>query len=111
MRAGSLRHLVRVEQYTETQDTAGQPIKGYTTFATVHASIDNITGQELFRVQEVFPAATARIKMRYLRGLDSRMRIVHGETYYNILDVDDVEERHIEHVCLCQTGFVAVEGV
>lgn len=106
MRAGQLRHVVDVEAYTEVQDGTGQPIKTYALFSRRHARIRHLSGRELFAAQELFAAANVEITMRYFDGLVETMRIRHRDRLYNILNIDDTELRHIQYICLCQTGLV-----
>lgn len=103
---GKLRHLVQVQDYTDKQDTAGQPIKTWFKFADVHAEILPLSGRELFTAQEVFSEATVQINMRYLKGLRPTMRIVYGDLVYNILSAVDVQMLHVKHECLCEAGLI-----
>lgn len=109
MIVGKLRHRVTIESYVETQDAAGQPIKEWETFARRWAGIYPLRGRDLFNAQEKFEGASVKIVMRYLPGLNSTMRIIHGETPYDILDIADVDMLHDTHECICQTG-ITLEG-
>lgn len=107
--SGSLRHVVAIERYVETQDDVGQPIKAWATFASVHAEVRQLTGRELFLAQERMSEANVMIVFRYLPGVDTTMRIRHQGEVYNILDVSDVDSRHVRIECTCQTGLIADE--
>jgi SPP1 family predicted phage head-tail adaptor len=101
---GQLRHRVDVEFYTETQDTAGQPIKNWALYSQRWAAVNDLRGKELFAAQERFATATTEIVMRYFNGLNATMRILHAGTIYNILHVNDVEKKHVKYVVTCETG-------
>lgn len=104
--AGTLRHLVDIERYVETQDEVGQPIKDWATFATVHADVRQLTGREPFFAQERFAEANIMVISRYLAGVDTTMRIKWQGDVYNILDVSDVDGRKVRLEFICQTGLV-----
>ena len=110
MNAGELRHVVEIQDYAVAQDSSGDDVKtwhsGSSAFATVHASIKQLRGRELLAAQTKFAEAQVEIGIRYLAGVNARMRVKHLETglYFNILNVDDVELRHREMLLLCETG-------
>jgi SPP1 family predicted phage head-tail adaptor len=101
---GDLRHRIVIEQYTETQDSTGQPTRGYTTFATSRASIEPLGGRELFDAQSVMPEANTRIRLWYLAGLTEKMRILFEGVYYNILNVRDIDMLHRVMELTCASG-------
>lgn len=109
MKSGRLRFRVAIEQYTEAQDSAGQPIKSWIPFAERKASIDPIDPLRTptFRADERFEPSTFRIGMRYVPGLIPTMRVRYGEIIYEILDAADTQTRHREHVLTCRTGINA----
>jgi SPP1 family predicted phage head-tail adaptor len=96
MRAGSLRHLVTIEAQTKTQDSTGSIVTAWETFATVHASIEPISGREFFAASQVQSSVNTRIRNRYLSGITPKMRVVHDTTVYDIEAVlqDDRSGRH-----------------
>lgn len=103
MRAGKLRHEIDLEQYSETQDGTGDPVKGWTAFASgVWASIDPLTGREAFAAAQVLASVTHRVRLRYVAGVNSKMRVKYGSRYFRILEVKDLEERNRELELLCE---------
>lgn len=104
MQAGRLRHLVEIQNYTLTQDSAGDEIKDYAAFATLHAEIRTLRGRELYAAQQDYAEAEVRISCRYVAGVTEKMRVSHNGIYYDILNVDDVDLRHIDLVLLCKKG-------
>lgn len=113
MDAGKLRHLVEIQDYTVTQDSSGDEPKtfgeGSNAFAVVNASIRTLGGREIERAQQIFATAEVEIRTRYISGVNAGMRVKHDDgsvvTYYNVLNVDDVERRHVELVLLCESGY------
>lgn len=82
---GKLRHRVRIEEYANVLDTAGEPVRGpqgefikeWQEVATVWASIEPLSAREFIQSQAVQSQVTARMLIRYRDGLDAAMRLVH----------------------------------
>lgn len=89
MRAGNLRHLLTIEQVTETRDDFGQAIEAWAEFATVPGSLDPLGGRERFLAAQTHAEATYRSRIRWIEGLTSKMRISHGGKVYNITHIAD----------------------
>lgn len=71
MRAGPLRHRVRIEQPQITLDDAGAPLKGWLIIGEVQAEISSVSGRESFNSQQADMAeVTTRIYLRVLPGID-----------------------------------------
>ena len=106
--AGKLRHRIDLESYVDSQDSHGDDVKDWTTFAaSIPAEIVGSGGRELFRAQQTFPEANAVIKIRYLAGVDTRMRVYHPAegVYYNVLNVGhDDDSRREALILTCQSG-------
>lgn len=128
MNAGPLRHVVEIQAATGEQDPdTGDDDKvfgeGTSAFAAgVRASIHTLRGNELFNAQQEFAEATVEIGIRYLAGVNERMRVKHDPAaccivgadeslvrYYNILNVNDVDERHFDMLLTCSTGISATK--
>lgn len=85
LRAGRLRHRVDVEDLVVTQDSDGDMVEEWVTFAArVPAEITALSGRELIAAQAVQSRVSTRIVLRRLPGLLARMRITHRGVAYNI---------------------------
>jgi SPP1 family predicted phage head-tail adaptor len=104
MRAGKLRHSIIVEQRATTKDSVGQQTLTWSTFATVYAAVEPLSGRELIAAQAIQNETTHRVTLRYLAALVSGMRINFGGRYLNILSVRNIEERDREMICECSEG-------
>lgn len=82
--AGKLQHRIVIEEQEASQDSNGDTVKEWTTFATVWAAIEPLSARDFISAQSVQSEVTARITIRALEGLKPRMRIVHRGKYYNI---------------------------
>jgi SPP1 family predicted phage head-tail adaptor len=92
MKAGMLRHLIKIEAPT-TQNVKGEMIPTWGTFAEAYAAREDLAGRELFLSQQVQAEVTTRFRIRYLEGVSAKMRINDAGTIYNIKSVQDPEGR------------------
>lgn len=100
VRAGAMRHVVRIEVRSSTQDAAGEPVYAWSTFATVRAAMQRATGRELFESQQRNGRVPTIFRIRYLDGVTPAMRLVLLSTnaVYDIISVVDEEGRREEMV-------------
>jgi len=99
MQTGKLRHRIRIEQNTTSQDPqTGAMIDGWAEFATVWAEIVPASGREFIAASASQSAVSGRIKIRKLDGINASMRAVNVRTgaVYNIEAVlpDPVSGEH-----------------
>jgi SPP1 family predicted phage head-tail adaptor len=108
MRAGSLRHLVTIQQPTITK-SQGVSSTEWSTFATVKASIEMLRGNDRANAQAIWPGADFTIGIRYIPGVNTTMRIVDeaGMIYSILGQPEDVDKRHRELVITAQSGVKA----
>lgn len=84
--SGKLRHRVRIEQLVELRDTSGDVIQNPDTgevttewqlVQTVWAAIEPLSAREFIQSATTQAQIVARITIRYRKGLDAAMRLVH----------------------------------
>lgn len=103
IRAGRLRHRVLVQALPASPalDGYGQTSSSFSTAATVWASIDPLSGNELVQARQVSADVTHRVVMRYHAGLTPKMRLKKGDRVFEILSVlDGANSTRRESVCL-----------
>lgn len=100
MRAGKLRHRITIQTPTTT-NTSGVPTTTWSTFATRWASVEPFDGREFQRADQTQAQLTHTVRLRWLAGVTSQMRVVHDGRYLNIERVIDKDERHIELELVC----------
>lgn len=93
MRAGRLRHRVTIQQNAPTQNSLGEPVDAWTTYATVYADIRPLRTRELVAGGQVVAEVTTPIRIRRTSGVSAAMRVLHGSTVYSITGVLDFPER------------------
>ncbi len=106
MRAGKLRHRVRIERRGSVQDPeTGEMIPGWAEVATVWASVEPVSARDFIASRAGQAEITARIVMRHRDDLDATMRIVHRGKVYNIQGVLPDPDSGLEYVTLpCNEG-------
>lgn len=106
MQAGKLRKRVEIQEPVGTsRDVAGakkgKDRQAWTTRARVWAAVEPLSGRELFNAQQAQPLVSHRVRLRYVAGVKSKMRVKHEGRHLNIETVIDPEERHRELELLC----------
>jgi head-tail adaptor len=69
MKAGRLRHWLRLERPLVTEDTFGGVVKTWETVAEVDAAIDAISGREFLAADRELAGITWRITIRETPGI------------------------------------------
>lgn len=106
MRAGNLRHVVCVQTSTpSTLNSYGEQSSTsvWSEFATVRAAIEPLKGNERMTAMMIQSEATHNIRMRYLPGMTSKMRVKFGTRVFEILEPPrNTDERNYETTFLVQ---------
>ena len=89
LRAGEMRHRVRLEQQSTSVDAAGQPLTTWSLFAERWAAIQRTPGGEVFASAQRGGRVPTVFRLRYLAGVTPAMRVVLGAKAYNILSAFD----------------------
>lgn len=101
MKAGQLRHLITIEQPTETRDSMGGTITVWVPFATLWAAVEPISGREYFAADKVNAEESHRIRIRHYPGITSKMRAKWNDRTFNIRAVLNIQERNREIHLMC----------
>ena len=87
MRLGPLRHKLRIEEQSQTQDgTTGAITVAWETVATVYGAIEPLSVRNFLAADAVQSKIEANIRIRYRSDINASMRIVDVATdqIYNI---------------------------
>ena len=122
MNIGALRHRIHIQAPVETRDTDGTVLRDeWNTVAVRWASVEYLSGRELWMAQQVASNVRVRIRLRYLADVTPRHRIglltaaasatatatgtggddTDFDKIFNIEHVNNVDERRIELELLC----------
>ena len=104
LRADILRHLIRIQQATETQSSTGEVSQTWDISDTRHAWVRPITGKSRERLvgSRLQDEATHMVTMRYVADLTGKDRILFKTRTFEILDYVDVEEMNVRHELICK---------
>jgi SPP1 family predicted phage head-tail adaptor len=100
MRAGRLRHRVRLQRSTQAPDAVNDPVLTWSDLATVWAQVEPLAGREFFAAQQVQTAVSHRITLRYRAGITPKDRVAwldpatRAWRYFDINAVLDRDEKH-----------------
>lgn len=96
MRAGKLRHRITIERVTEVPGGTGEPTESWTSFAQVMASVEPLTGRELFDSSQTQQDTPTRFRTRYVPGVKVKDRISWDSRLFDIVSVSSIDERDRE---------------
>lgn len=97
MRIGNLNHLATIEAYTQAVDSFGGTSGGsWATFSQAWVSILPLNGTEKYVSSEKHATATHKIRMRFLDGVNTKMRLKARNRTFEIVSVINVGERDKE---------------
>jgi SPP1 family predicted phage head-tail adaptor len=96
MKAGSLRHRVKIQQPVETVDSTGTTQVKWVDVAETWASIEPLEGREFFAAKQINPEVQGRIRIRYRDEITPKDRVVYNGREFDILAILNREERNIE---------------
>lgn len=102
MRAGQLRHRIKIQEQARTSDGAGGSTIAWNTIATISARVLPLAGQELFEAQKQNPKVSHRVEARYRAGVTAKNRILFDSRILNIEAVANLEERGREMHLMCE---------
>lgn len=102
VRAGQLRKRITIQNTTASQDAYGAEAITWENFA-VHraAEVTPLSGREFFDAQQTQGSIEVRFKIRYIKGITSKMRILYNGEGYDIQSVINLNERNRELQILC----------
>ncbi len=104
MRAGDLRHRIRVQEKRETKNSVGETVTEWKDVICCRASIMPISGRENFSSEQFGSETTTKITVRWSKKHDSvtpKHRIVAGDRIYNIEGIvpDATGRINVRYLC------------
>jgi SPP1 family predicted phage head-tail adaptor len=99
--AGTLRERVTVQQASESRNRLGESVLEWATFAEVWANVQGVSAREFLLAGQQQVELSHRVKMRYLTGLTSKMRLSWRGRTLEIISILEHENRSI-HELICQ---------
>ena len=78
--AGNLVDRIVIEQATETRNSVGEVTLSWSTFATVWADVQALSGREAERYGQIVGFTGHKVTIRQLTGVKVSMRIIYEST-------------------------------
>ena len=112
MKIGDLRHRIQLQAPTDYQDEFGQPVRSWTTYATVWAQVNESGASESVDGMQLNASAVHSILVRYRSDIQSNHRILWGERILNISTPPrDPDGTRIGTVLVAQEALSMAAGV
>ena len=105
MRAGSLKHQIVIQRYTEAQNDYGEAIATWTDLLSTRASIRPLSAKDIFIGKSLINETTHKVFMRYQIDIKPNDRVLFGSRIFSITSVINSEERNITIELLCKETF------
>lgn len=106
MRAGQLRHRVRLQHAKEHRNSVGQVIKNWQDVTTLWAEVRGISGKEKMLASALYSKASIRIWIRYRSDINTQnsrfvyqMPGFYGDIYKPIAVIPDARHTLLEILC------------
>lgn len=94
-----LKHKIIIEEPTRTQNSYGEPVETFTTYATRKANIMTTIGREAFNKFQEFNEHPVVFKVRYdalTKSISPKMRVLYNSKYYDVEGVVNYNEENKE---------------
>ena len=100
--AGNLEHKCSILKPTRTASRMGTPdVTFVIEVAEIWASIEPMSGRELFQAQQANADVSHKITTHFCSGLNSKMRIEYGTRKFNIEWIENPGNRNERLVFYC----------
>jgi SPP1 family predicted phage head-tail adaptor len=98
--AGHLTERITIEQPATSQNAVGETVLAWSTFATVWANVQSLSGREAERYAEIVGFQGHKITIRALPGLSTAMRIIYRNRTLEIGAIQEFERVwYLELIC------------
>jgi len=102
MRAGHLRHRVRIERKVVTRNSYHEEIVTWRLVGEVWGSVEPLRGREFFESKQQQAEVDTRVRMRFRRGVLPTMRVCWDGHVYDVESVIRPFERNREMQLMCR---------
>lgn len=101
--AGKRRTLIDIKQRDTGQDSMGQPVNTWTTYATVYARVVSESGRELYSAQQFNPEVTHLVCLQWstdVQNLLPQMAVITPEGIWLDIIAVNFGERHLDDIVM-----------
>ena len=86
---GKLDRRIEIQTATDTRNAFGEGVPGWTTTNTVWAAAEPGGGNEGTEGEKITATGLIKFTIRYIAGLDEKMRIIYGGETYDITNISE----------------------
>ena len=104
-----MRHRVTIQERVPNE-TSGADAPYYKSIKTVSASVEPLSGRELFIAQQTQAQTTHKVRVRYTKEVQPKRRFLFGDRKLNIDSVANADERNVYLDCMCTEWIEAPAG-
>lgn len=104
MDAGALRHRITIQGRTADKNNYNE-LTDWQDVLTTQAAINTLSGREFFAAEQTQSEVTHKITIRYKPGIKPSMRVQFGARNFDIMYVQNFEERNVELTLMCRELF------
>lgn len=91
LKIGDLNKRIIIQTFSITVSDSGFETEGWNTYKTIWASATNLHGREFYSAMAVHSEKTIKFSIRYMKDLDTSMRILFDNKSYNITSIDNIK--------------------
>lgn len=98
MAIGELKHRITFKRLVTTINENGFEVETWEDYKLVWASVSNLSGREFYQAAVIQAEKTVKFIIRYIKGIDTSMRILFRDKQYNITSINNMkyENKYIE---------------
>lgn len=100
IRSGELRERVQIQVAAESRNNLGETTLSWSEFSARWASVEGVSAREALINGQQETSVTHKVKMRYVAGLNQKMRIVWRGRTLEIVSLLEHANRS-EHELIC----------
>lgn len=101
---GKARRRVSLQAPTASKNSYGESVNSWSDVAQRWALIEPLTGRELWQAQQVQADVSHKVTVRNFPGIKSDWRVIYKGRVFNVVFVQNPEERGRIVVLYCQEG-------
>lgn len=98
MEIGELKHRITLQKPVTIVNPNGFEVETWEDYKTLWAAASNLHGREYYAAAAVQAENTVKFTIRYIKGIDTTMRISFQGKQYNITAIDNIkyQNRYLE---------------
>ena len=102
MKSERMKNKITIQSKTITQDEELNPIETWIDLATVWVEVLSQNSREYYRLATINSEIENAFKIRYVDGITPHMRALFKSKAFEIIGVENVEERNTELIMICK---------